>query len=148
MDEKMTPRMFPSSASETREEYQRDMSQEPADTERKPTNLDSRLHQIFFDLTDREISRVCEFAEEKTFEDGALLLETGVAAPGMFVIVSGTVRLSHRDGLGNRSNLSDLFERQFIAETSTLSGMPSLVDGVAVGQVNALLVRPDRLRAI
>ncbi|MBB5447788.1 MULTISPECIES: FAD-dependent oxidoreductase [unclassified Paraburkholderia] len=148
MDEKMTPRVFPNIGSETHTGYQRDMSQESADTERKPTNLDSRLHQIFFDLTDHEISRVSEFAEEKTFEDGALLLETGVAAPGMFVIVSGTVRLSHRDGLGNRSNLSDLFERQFIAETSTLSGMPSLVDGTAVGQVSALLVRPERLRAM
>jgi thioredoxin reductase (NADPH) len=113
-----------------------------------PSRFDGRLHQIFFDLSDAEMSRIRQFGEEKSFVKGAQLLKLGIPAPGMFIVVSGVVRLTHRDGLGTTRNVADLKGRQFIAETSTLSGQPSLVDAHAVVDVTAILVPPDRLRAL
>ena len=37
---------------------------------------------------------------------------------------------------------------QFLAEVGTLSGQPALVDGHAEGEVEALLIPPENLRAL
>ncbi|MDR6376161.1 FAD-dependent oxidoreductase [Paraburkholderia caledonica] len=113
-----------------------------------PSVLDARLPQILFRLSDAELERISSFGELLHFAKDEFLLRTGSGSPGMYVIVAGDVRLSHRDGLGNRSGLVDLQSRQFIAETSALSGAPSLVDAQAIEEVDALVVSPVSLRRL
>ncbi len=66
----------------------------------------------------------------------------------MFVVLSGHVAITQRDGFGHVTPVIDQGPGQFLAEIGQLSGRISLVDGHAEGDVETLLVPPERLRAL
>jgi thioredoxin reductase (NADPH) len=107
-----------------------------------------RIEQTFPTLTPHEIERMRRFGEPRSFRDGEALFETGKPGPGMFVVLSGSVALTLRDGLGIITPVIDQGPGQFLAESGQLSGRPALVDGHADGDVATLLIPPDRLRAL
>src|SRR6202165_1809918 len=107
-----------------------------------------RLEQTFPALTPHEIARMRRFGEVRNYKDGEKLFETGKPGPGMFVILSGHVAISQRDGLGHVTPVIDQGPGQFLAEIGQLSGRPALVDGHAEGDVETLLIPPERLRAL
>lgn len=107
-----------------------------------------RHAQTFPTLTPHEIERMRRFGEVRSYRDGEALFETGKPSPGMFVLLSGHVALTLRDGLGHVTPLLDQGPGQFMAEVGQLSGRVALVDGHAEGDVETLLIPPDRLRAL
>src|ERR1700712_158368 len=107
-----------------------------------------RHEQTFPDLTAPEIARMRRFGEVRSFAHGDRLFETGKPGPGMFVILSGHVAIPQRDGLGHVTPVIDQGPGQFIAELGQLSGRIALVDGTAEGDVETLLIPPERLRAL
>ncbi|MEH2539755.1 MULTISPECIES: FAD-dependent oxidoreductase [unclassified Bradyrhizobium] len=107
-----------------------------------------RYEQTFPALTDHEIARMRRFGELRTYRDGETLFETGKVGPGMFVVLSGTVAITQRDGLGHITPVIDQGPGQFLAEIGQLSGRVALVDGHAEGDVETLLIPPDQLRAL
>src|SRR5712672_987337 len=107
-----------------------------------------RLEQTFPTLTPQEIARMRRFGELRRYCDGETLFETGKPGPGMFVILSGHVAITQRDGLGHVTPVINQVPGQFLAETGQLSGRPALVDGHAEGDVETLLIPPERLRAL
>src|SRR3954453_14560835 len=107
-----------------------------------------RHEQTFPTLTDSEIERMRRFGELRTFQQGETLFETGRVGAGMFVVLSGTVSITQRDGLGHVTPIIDQGPGQFLAEIGQLSGSLALVDGHAEGDVETLLIPPDRLRAL
>ncbi len=107
-----------------------------------------RHEQTFPTLTEAEIERMRRFAEPRRYKDGEALFETGKVGPGMFVVLSGTVAISQRDGLGHVTPIIDQGPGQFLAELGQLSGRLALVDGRAEGDVETLLIAPDQLRAL
>ena len=66
----------------------------------------------------------------------------------MFVVLSGHVAITQRDGLGHVTPVIDQGPGQFLAEIGQLSGRVALVDGHAEGDVETLLIPPDQLRAL
>lgn len=107
----------------------------------------NRDHQAFPTLTAEQIDRLRPFGEARRWADGELMFEAGVTGPGMFVMLSGTCAVTRRDGLGGNVPVVAQGPGQFLAEVGQLSGRPALVDGRAVGEVEALLLSPDGLRA-
>jgi thioredoxin reductase (NADPH) len=107
-----------------------------------------RHAQTFPSLTPQEIARMRRFGEIRTFENGEMLFETGKPGPGMFVVLSGHVAITQRDGLGHVTPVIDQGPGQFLAEIGQLSGRVALVDGHAEGDVETLLIPPERLRAL
>ncbi|MCP3473931.1 FAD-dependent oxidoreductase [Bradyrhizobium sp. CCGUVB1N3] len=108
----------------------------------------SRPEQTFPTLTPAEIERLRQFGEIRYYKSGDLLFETGKRGPGMFVVLSGHVAITQRDGLGHVTPVIDQGPGQFLAELGQLSGRPALVDGHADGDVETLLIPPERLRAL
>ena len=88
------------------------------------------------------------FGELRSYKHGEALFETGKPGPGMFVVLSGHVAITLRDGLGHVTPVIDQGVGQFLAEIGQLSGRVALVDGHAEGDVETLLIPPDRLRAL
>ena len=88
------------------------------------------------------------FGELRTYKDGETLFETGKPGPGMFVVLSGHVAITQRDGLGHVTPIIDQGPGQFLAEIGQLSGRVALVDGHAEGDVETLLIPPEQLRAL
>jgi thioredoxin reductase (NADPH) len=107
-----------------------------------------RHAQTFPALTPQEIARLRAFGELRRYGDGEKLFETGKPGPGMFVILSGHVAITQRDGLGHVTPVIDQGPGQFLAEIGQLSGRAALVDGTAEGEVETLLIPPERLRAL
>jgi thioredoxin reductase (NADPH) len=107
-----------------------------------------RLEQTFPTLTSQEIARMRRFGELRNYKNGEMLFETGKPGPGMFVILSGHVAITQRDGLGHVTPVIDQGPGQFLAEIGQLSGRLALVDGHAEGDVETLLIPPDKLRAL
>jgi thioredoxin reductase (NADPH) len=116
---------------------------------RAPTAASFPRHeQTFPQLTAPEIARMRRFGEIVRYKDGEMLFETGKPGPGMFVLLSGHVSITQRDGLGHVTPVIDQAQGQFLAEIGQLSGRAALVDGIAEGDVETLLIPPERLRAL
>jgi thioredoxin reductase (NADPH) len=126
------------------------MSPEPEPTLSAEASRQSppRHEQTFPTLTAAEIERMRRFGEIRHFGDGDRLFETGKPGPGMFVVLSGHVAITQRDGLGHVTPVADQGAGQFLAEIGQLSGRVALVDGHAEGEVEALVIAPERLRAL
>jgi thioredoxin reductase (NADPH) len=107
-----------------------------------------RYEQTFPTLTPQEIARMRRFGEVRTYNNGETLFETGKVGPGMFVILSGHVAITQRDGLGHVTPVIEQGPGQFLAEIGQLSSRVALVDGHAEGDVETLLIPPERLRAL
>ena len=111
--------------------------------------LEGRLHEIFAPMNEADIPRAARFGERRSYPDGAMLFEVGKPGPGLIVLLSGRVAFSRRDALGRSI---PIWERQgpghFLGELAQLSGGDALVDVQARGPVDALLLPPERLRAL
>ena len=107
-----------------------------------------RHEQTFPALTPQEIGRMRRFGEVRAYRHGERLFETGKPGPGMFLVLSGHVAITQRDGLGHITPVIDQGPGQFLAEIGQLSGRVALVDGHAEGDVETLLIPPDKLRAL
>ncbi len=112
------------------------------------SELSTRRHQMFPLLTDEEMERLHRFGEQRHYAQGETLFRTGETGPGMFVVLAGRVKMFLRDGLGREKLIAEQPRGQFLAEVSQLSGGPALVTGVALEPVEALLIPPERLRAL
>lgn len=112
------------------------------------SSLSTRMHQMFPELTCAEIDRLRRFGEVGHWEAGELLFETGYTGPGMFVMLNGRVKVYQRDGIGREVVIAEHGSGHFLAEVGQLSGRPALVNGMAVNAVDALLIPPDKLRAL
>src|SRR6266705_1271750 len=97
--------------------------------------LEARRAQMFPVLADEEIARLSRFGAPRLYADGECLFETGKPSPGMFVVVSGLVRITGRDGHGHDLLIAELSAGGFSGEVGQLSGRRALADAVAVGAV-------------
>jgi thioredoxin reductase (NADPH) len=110
--------------------------------------LESRRAQAFPALSAGELVRLKRFGVARRYADGERLYETGKPAPGMFVVLSGMIRVTARDGHGHDLPIVDHGPGNFSGEVGQLAGARSFADGVAVGEVEALLLDPERIRAV
>ncbi len=113
-----------------------------------PSPMHPRHEQTFPTLTANEVERLRRFGTVHRYADGELLFETGKPAPGMFIILSGHVAVTQRDGLGHVTPVVEQGPGQFLAEIAALSNRPVLVDGRAEGAVETLLIPPDGVRSL
>jgi thioredoxin reductase (NADPH) len=112
------------------------------------STIDTRREQMFPKLQPREIDRLRRFGEVRRYSAGEALFVTGEIAPGMCVLIKGTVRVTRRDPLGHRAPIVEQGPGEFIAEVGQLSGQPAFVDVHAIDDVEALLIPSKNLRAL
>jgi thioredoxin reductase (NADPH) len=110
--------------------------------------IDPRNEQMFPKLSPRDINRLRRFGQVRHYAAGEPLLVTGDIAPGLFVVISGSVSVRRRDPLGHLAPIVEEGPGQFVAEIAQLSGRPALVDVYAISDVEALLIPPKNLRAV
>jgi thioredoxin reductase (NADPH) len=101
---------------------------------------------MYFPLTDAEIARLRRFGEVRHFTAGDFLVHAGETGLGIFVILSGRVNITRRDGLGHDEPVVSYRAHSFVGEVGQLSGRAAFVDAKAVGQVEALVIPPKGLR--
>jgi len=115
---------------------------------RVATDLATRGHQIFPTLSSDDLQRVRRFGVPRRWDDGACVFRACVDSPGMVVVLQGHLVCSRTDALGKRVEVVDYGPGQFSGEVAQLSGRPPLVDGMAVGALEALVLDAPSIRAL
>jgi thioredoxin reductase (NADPH) len=109
---------------------------------------EQRHDQIYPTLDSLEIERVRRFGNLRSFATGESLWTVGQVAPGLMVILAGRVTVSERDQFGNHKPIAVHGPGNFLGELALLSGRPALVEALAQEPVEALIIPPERLRAL
>jgi thioredoxin reductase (NADPH) len=115
---------------------------------RSAVDLATRGHQIFPVLSADDLRRVRRFGMPRRWPDGACVFRACVDSPGMVVVLGGHLVCSRTDALGKRVEVVEYGPGQFSGEVSQLSGRPPLVDGMAVGDLDALVLDAPSIRAL
>ena len=110
--------------------------------------MESRMPQMFPVLSDAEIARLERFGAMRRWADGECIFSAGSEGPGMLVIRAGAVRVSQCDGMGSHHTIVEHGVGHFIGEVGQLSGTPALVNGYAVGAVEALTIPAESIRTL
>ena len=117
-------------------------------TRTEPSVVDSRYDHRFPKLEAVEIERLLRFGEVSCFAAGEAMAESGKVGQGLIVILAGEVEVTRSDHLGHRELIVSYGPGSFLGELAQLAGRPSLVDAEAITQVRALILSPERLRAL
>ena len=86
------------------------------------------------------------FGEAVSYPAGVHIVKAGDVAPGVIVVLSGQVEVSHDSGFDRRETIVVHGPGNFAGELAQLSARPSLVNAEAIEPVEALVVPSQRLR--
>jgi thioredoxin reductase (NADPH) len=109
---------------------------------------EARREQMFPRLASEEIERVRRFGVSRTYLNGDALARMGQLSDGLIIILSGSVEVIRSNPFSDRRSTVTHDSGSFLGELAQLSGRPSLVDATARGRVEALVIAPERLRAL
>jgi thioredoxin reductase (NADPH) len=109
--------------------------------------IETRREQAFPVLDATAIQRLRRFGQLRSYEAGEALIKVGDAGHGLTVILAGRVDITQHDS-ERRIPITTHSPGGFMGELAQLSGRPSLVDAYAVEPVEALIIPPERLRAV
>jgi thioredoxin reductase (NADPH) len=109
---------------------------------------DQRHDQAFPTLDPLEIERVRRFGEVRAFAAGERLVTSGQVAPGLVVILAGKITVTEHGYFDDPKPILIHGPGNFMGELAQLAGRPSLVDAAAQEPVEALIIPPERLRAL
>ncbi len=109
------------------------------------TEMHSRISVL---LTPREIERIRRFGEVRAFQAGEFLFSVGDLGHGLCVILSGNVELFRELESGARKTFPVQGPGEVLGEMAQLAGQATLVNGRALGPVEALLIPPDQVRVL
>ncbi|MEO6581050.1 MAG: FAD-dependent oxidoreductase [Sphingomicrobium sp.] len=110
--------------------------------------MDTRGDQMFPTLEPGEMGRLRRFGEERSYRLGEPLAVVGEPGHGLSLIMSGEVEISQHSETGQRTPIVTHHAGSFMGELAQLSGRPSLIDAYALTDVVAVVIPPDRLRAL
>ena len=110
----------------------------------QPPITESRRDQMFpvFDAAD--IARLERFGDRHQYKSGEYVVQAGAATEGLMLVISGHIRITP----SNHADAPIVVHGpgEFQGELVQLSGRPSLVDGKADGNVEVVLIPPQRIR--
>lgn len=100
----------------------------PADLAKPKTIPATRREEMYRILSPAEIARAAEFSDRRRLAKGDALFRIGVAGEGLFVLITGRVRVFRADPNKHGSLLVEHGPGAIIGEVSGLSGRPALAD--------------------
>ena len=109
--------------------------------------IERRRDQMFPDLEPSDVERMRRFGETHAYSAAETIFRTGQVGPGLVVILTGHIKVTRREAAGDNPVVT-YGPGQFMGELAQLAGRPSLADGIAEGPVQALIIAPERLRAL
>jgi len=112
------------------------------------TLIETRRDQMFPVLEAFEIERLRRFGEPRAYRADEMIAKAGAANHGLHLILSGTAEAMEHTLSDSGEVFVTLGPGNFTGELAHLSGQPGLVDVRARSAVEALVILPDRLRAL
>jgi thioredoxin reductase (NADPH) len=113
-----------------------------------PQLIESRRDQIFPILDAAEIERLHRFGTVRFYGAGESVAKAGEVGPGMIIILSGQIGVARHDAQGHEAVMLTFGPGAFCGEFAQLAGRPSLLNAYAQSPVEALIIPPEKLRAL
>jgi len=110
--------------------------------------METRRHQMFPHLDDHDIARLSRFGEVRRFADGEAIYKAGEVGPGLALVLKGAIDVRQASALGQGDTIVEHGHGGFLGELAQLSDRPSLVNALAMGEVEAVVIPPRRLRDV
>jgi len=95
---------------------------------------------LFQGLTRRELTVLSANSREREYAAGASLLRQGETGVGLFIITSGSVRVSQIQPDGETRNLGDFGRGAALGEMSLLDDMPRTATVTALEPTKAIVI--------
>jgi thioredoxin reductase (NADPH) len=111
------------------------------------TTIATRGAQMFPTLTEAEIARLRRFGKPRHYAKGEMLARVGERGHGLTLFLSGEAEVRQHNDQGT-SPIVTHKAGSFMGELAQLSGRPSLVEAEALTEVEAVVIPPERLRAL
>jgi thioredoxin reductase (NADPH) len=112
------------------------------------STIETRRHQMFPALQPTEVERLRRFGDVRRFSPGAPLAKVGEVGQGLLIVLIGKVQVTQRSRAGPATHIVTHGPGGFLGELAQLAGRPALVDAHAREPVEALVIPPERLRAL
>jgi thioredoxin reductase (NADPH) len=109
--------------------------------------IEERRDQAFPRLDPPDIERARQFGTVRSFAAGERIMSAGQVAPGLVVVLAGTIAVTAHDPFGSHEPIVRHGQGNFLGELAQLAGRPALADAVAEETVDALIIPSERLRA-
>src|SRR6202163_3429646 len=113
-----------------------------------PSLFEQRRDQMVPKLDPLQIERIRRFGEVRSFADGERIMTAGEVAPGLMVVLAGKIAVTEHVNLDQSQPVITHEQGAFLGELAQLAGRPALIDATAKGVVEALIIVPERLRAL
>ncbi len=110
----------------------------------QPSTVSSRRAQMFPVLEPEAVERLRRFGVEHHYKSGERVVSAGAPTDGLMLVLSGRIRVAPHQAPDAPIVIHGPGEIQ--GELAQLSGRPSLVDGIAEGDVEVVLIPPPRIR--
>jgi CRP-like cAMP-binding protein len=103
---------------------------------------------LFHDLSHRELQILAANCREREYPTDATLLRQGETGVGLFILVSGTVRVSQQTTSGETRELGSFERGAVLGEMSLLDDLPRTATVVALEPTRALVIPVWDFRAV
>jgi thioredoxin reductase (NADPH) len=113
-----------------------------------PSLLETRRHQMLPQMEEQDIARLRRFGEVCHFSDGTFIMKAGEVAAGLAFVLKGIIDVRQGGAISGGEPIVRHGPGQFLGELAQLSGRPALVDAIACGDVEAIVLPPRRLRDV
>jgi len=104
--------------------------------------------QMFPRLTENELARLARFGAPRDYRAGEFVARVGEVPAGLQLILSGKLEITQHGDSGDALHIVTHERGDFTGELAQLSGRPSLVDAVALTDLETIAIPPDKLRAL
>jgi CRP-like cAMP-binding protein len=102
---------------------------------------------LFRNLDEAECAEILAAGECRTFKAEQVIFREGAAGDGLFVVMSGSVRISKRSATGEEA-LAIMEPGAFFGEMALIDYLPRAADAIANAPTETFFIPLDALRAL
>jgi CRP-like cAMP-binding protein len=95
---------------------------------------------VFGDLEESELRRLAGIARETVLAPGAVLFDQGEESDGLYIVITGIVRIYLTAGDGREATISLLEDGEMIGEISLLDGLPRSAGAAALTETKLIFI--------
>jgi thioredoxin reductase (NADPH) len=110
--------------------------------------FEARREQMFPQMDSADIARLRRFGAARHFEPGARIMTAGEIAPGLVLVLNGTIDVRQGGDFSQRQSITRHGPGNFLGELAQLSNHPALVDATAEDAVDAIVIASAALRDV
>ena len=103
--------------------------------------------ELFSDLKEKEIKSLAEFCVKRPFEKGQTLVRQGDSGLGLYVLISGKVKIVKKTSTGEELEIAVLGPGDFFGEMTVLDSSPRSANVIAIEDTDCLLLTAWEFKA-